>query len=71
MRHRRNSPLTPTQVSALKSILDSHGIPLANPKRRRIHKKRRISAALRRKLIANLKKARAAKARKHHRRGRR
>lgn len=80
-RTRRNAPLTPTQIVALKSILSSHGAtaaPATNPKRRakrvakrRHGKKRRISAALRRKLIANLRKARAAKARKARRHSRR
>lgn len=84
-RTRRNAPLTPTQVAALKSILSAHGssAPATNPKRRakrravkrvakrRHGKKRRISPALRRKLIANLRKARAAKARKARRHSRR
>jgi hypothetical protein len=81
-RTRRNAPLTRTQVAALKSILRTHGkrcnpdaAPVAaasvkqNPKRRK--GKRRISASLRRVLLKNLRKARAAKAKKHHRRSRR
>ena len=76
---RRNSPLTDGQISALRGILAAHGSACApaaaktNPKRkaRRHGKKRRISASLRRILLKNLRKARAAKARKHHRRSRR
>lgn len=74
-RTRRNAPLTDAQASALRSILAAHGAakPLTNPKRRvkRHGKKRRISASLRRKLIANLRKARAAKKAKANRRSRR
>ena len=84
-RTRRNAPLTPTQVAALKSILSAHGSSATvatNPRRakrravkrvakRRHGKKRRISASLRRKLLANLRKARAAKARKARRHSRR
>lgn len=65
MRTRRNAPLTDAQVSALKSILASHGAAPApaktNPRRKA---KRRISKAHRRALLANLRKARAAKRRK-------
>jgi hypothetical protein len=81
-RTRRNAPLTDAQASALRSILSAHSATPAsvkdNPKRRsakkavRKHgKKRRISAAHRRILLKNLRKARAAKARKHTRRSRR
>jgi hypothetical protein len=68
MKRRRNAPLTEAQVNALKGILSSHGAaakPVTNPKRRskkrRTGKKRRISASLRRKLLANLRKARKAR----------
>jgi len=74
MKRRRNAPLPEAQVNALKGILSSHGAPAAtNPKRRkskkrrtgskkrRTGKKRRISASLRRKLLANLRKARKAR----------
>jgi hypothetical protein len=73
MKRRRNAPLTDAQASALRSILAAHGsAPATNPKRRtkkrrvlgrkrRHGKKRRISASLRRKLLANLRKARRAR----------
>jgi hypothetical protein len=71
MKCRRNAPLTEAQISALKGILSAHGAPSTNPKRRgkkrrvlkakRHGKKRRISASLRRKLLANLRKARKAR----------
>lgn len=73
MKRRRNAPLTDAQASALRSILAAHGAGTAatNPKRskkrrvlgrkRRHGKKRRISASLRRKLLANLRKARRAR----------
>lgn len=71
---RRNVPLTDSQVATLKAILASHGVS-SNPKakKRKHGKKRRISASLRRKLLANLCKARAAKKRKgsKHRKARR
>lgn len=62
MKRRRNAPLTDAQASALRSILAAHGAakPATNPKRRH-GKKRRISASLRRKLLANLRKARRAR----------
>lgn len=67
MRSRRNAPLTPTEVSALKSILGSHGVA-SNPRRRkarkvrRVVRRRKLSKAARR-LIAlrNLRKARRAR----------
>lgn len=70
MKRRRNAPLTDAQAAALRSILAAHGSAVANPKRRRAVKrtakrrhavKRRISASLRRKLLANLRKARRAR----------
>jgi hypothetical protein len=74
-RRRRNAPLTAAQESALRSILSAHtgSAAATNPKRRakrravkrtakrRHGKKRRISASLRRKLLANLRKARRAR----------
>ena len=77
---RCNAPLTRTEAAALRSILRKHGsrcnpdaapAPVAAKQNPRRHKKRRISASLRRVLLKNLRKARAAKARKHHRRSRR
>lgn len=82
-RTRRNAPLTDAQASALRSILSAHSAAPAavktNPRKKAVRrkakkghsKKRCISASLRRKLIANLCKARAAKARKARRHSRR
>jgi hypothetical protein len=75
MKRRRNAPLTEAQANALRSLLSSHGASTtaANPAKRKgkrraakrtSGKKRTISPSLRRKLIANLRKARAAKKRK-------
>lgn len=67
MKRRRNAPLTDAQASALRSILAAHSTakPVTNPsrrtKKRSPGKKRRISASLRRKLLANLRKARKAR----------
>lgn len=63
-RTRRNAPLTETQASALRAILSAHSAAPAaksNPKKRRAGKKRKLTPAHRRKLLANLRKARAAK----------
>jgi hypothetical protein len=66
MRSRRNAPLTATEVSALKSILGSHGMA-CNPRRRKARKTRRVirrrklSKAARRLIsLRNLRKARRA-----------
>jgi hypothetical protein len=58
LRRRRNAPISPADIAAMKRILAAHGAA-CNPKRRRV--KRRISASLRRKLLANLRKARRAR----------
>lgn len=63
MAYRRNSPLTPRQASVLQSILAAHGYKAGSKKTRRVTKHRRISASHRRKLLANLRKARAARRR--------
>jgi len=68
-KYRRNAPLTDAQAAALRGILASHaGGTATNPRR---HKKRRISAAHRRVLLKNLRKARKVRMAKLRRRSRR
>ena len=69
MKYRRNAPLTDAQVSVIRSILTDHGEPLAktNP-HRRTKRRRRISPSHRRKLLANLRKARRVLNRRRNRR---
>jgi hypothetical protein len=67
MKYRRNGPITSTQANAMKDILTAHGYTVSggtasNPRRHK--RRRRISAAHRRVLLKNLRKARRVRARK-------